>query len=156
MGNILETAARFFEQDGWQFEKIPNRPLIHTTYESVDHHCWECYAQERQDFQQLIFYSIFPLKAPPVTRYRLVEFLTRANFGMFIGNFEMDMSDGEIRYKTSMDFEDQQVTTGLIHNLVYNNVSAMERYYSGIQKMIQEDLPPKDVISEIEKDTPPV
>lgn len=32
---------------------------------------------------------------------RTAEFLTRANYGLVFGNFEMDMHDGEIRYKPS-------------------------------------------------------
>jgi len=34
------------------------------------------------------------------------EFLTRANYGLNIGNFEMDFQDGEIRFKTAIDVEE--------------------------------------------------
>jgi len=42
------------------------------------------------------------------------KFLTRANYGMMIGNFEMDFTDGEIRYKTSIDVEGDKLSSALI------------------------------------------
>ena len=33
-----------------------------------------------------------------IKRQDIAEYLTRANYGMVMGNFEMDYSDGEIRY----------------------------------------------------------
>ena len=35
----------------------------------------------------------------------IAEFLTRTNYSMIIGNFELDFADGEIRYKTSIDVQ---------------------------------------------------
>ena len=42
---------------------------------------------------------------PEEMRVPMAEFLTRANYGLRIGNFEMDFEDGEVRYKSSVDFE---------------------------------------------------
>ncbi len=48
----------------------------------------------------------------------VAEFITRANFGIVIGNFEIDFSDGEIRYKTSIDVEGDRPSFALIKRLV--------------------------------------
>jgi hypothetical protein len=49
----------------------------------------------------------------------VAEFLTRANSGMVIGNFELDFADGEIRYKTSIDVEGDKLSYAIIKRLVY-------------------------------------
>lgn len=44
--------------------------------------------------------TTLPLTADMDHRLAMAEYLTRANWGMRNGNFELNMNDGEIRYKT--------------------------------------------------------
>ena len=44
--------------------------------------------------------TTLPLTADTDHRLAMAEYLTRANWGMRNGNFELNMADGEIRYKT--------------------------------------------------------
>ena len=44
--------------------------------------------------------TTLPLTADTDHRLAMAEYLTRANWGMRNGNFELNMNDGEIRYKT--------------------------------------------------------
>lgn len=44
--------------------------------------------------------TTLPLSADENYRLAVAEYLTRANFNMRNGNFEMNMEDGEIRFKT--------------------------------------------------------
>jgi hypothetical protein len=71
----------------------------------------------------------------------IAEFLTRANYGMTIGNFELDYTDGEIRYKTSIDVTNDQLSPALIQTLVYINVAMMDEYLPGIQAVIDGATP---------------
>ena len=48
---------------------------------------WTCYAQTREDDQQFLFYALCPIRAPDKKRAAVAEFITRANYGMVIGNF---------------------------------------------------------------------
>lgn len=54
------------------------------------------------------------MNVPEDRRLALAEFLTRANYGLFIGNFEMDWQDGEVRYKTSIDVAGDRLSTALV------------------------------------------
>ena len=44
--------------------------------------------------------TTLPLTADTDHRLAMAEYLTRINWGMRNGNFELNMNDGEIRYKT--------------------------------------------------------
>ena len=55
---------------------------------------------------------------------------------MIIGNLELDYSDGEIRYKTSVDIEDVEVVEPLIRHLIYANVLTMDKYFPGLMRVI--------------------
>ncbi len=78
------------------------------------------------------------------------EYLTRANYGLRIGNFEMDFSDGEVRYKTSIDVKGGNLTPSMVKVIVYANLHTMDRYLPGIMEVIFTEHSPKQVIDTVE------
>jgi hypothetical protein len=103
---------------------------------------------EEQD--RVVFYSVAPKETPPDRRLAMAAFLTRANYGMLIGNFEMDFADGEVRYKTSIDVEGDRLSTALMQQIVYANVRTMDRYLPGIYQIMETAQTPEEVIAQIE------
>lgn len=51
-------------------------------------------------------YHISMIKASEEQRADVNEYITRANYGLTNGNFEMDFNDGELRYKTNISCYD--------------------------------------------------
>ena len=78
----------------------------------------------------------------------IAHFLTLTNYGLIIGNFELDLSDCEIRYKTSIDVEGDRLTPALIKRLVYTNVTMMDQYLPGI---LEQGVTPKAAICLVEQ-----
>ncbi|HEY9892637.1 MAG TPA: YbjN domain-containing protein [Candidatus Sericytochromatia bacterium] len=148
-GQFFEEIVNFFEEDGWPFVQIEGEPLLQMVFQG-ENGKWTCYAKARDDQKQFVFYSVCPVNAPDSKRLAVAEFLTRANSGMIIGNFEMDFEDGEIRYKTSIDVEDDSLSSGLIKRLVYANVMMMDAYLPGMMSVIYGDVTPVDAIAQIE------
>jgi hypothetical protein len=70
------------------------------------------------------------------------ELLTRLNFGKFLGNFEMDFEDGEIRYKTSLYFENESAQPQIIENIIMTNILAMDTSLPAILSVINETITP--------------
>lgn len=148
-GQFFEEIVNFFEEDGWPFVQIEGEPLLQMVFQG-ENGKWTCYAKARDDQKQFVFYSLCPVNPPDSKRLAVAEFLTRANSGMIIGNFEMDFDDGEIRYKTSIDVEDDSLSSALIKRLVYANVMMMDAYLPGIMSVIYGDVTPVDAIAQIE------
>ena len=146
---FFEEIVNFFEEDGWPFVQIEGEPLLQMVFQG-ENGKWTCYAKARDDQEQFVFYSVCPVNTPDSKRLAVAEFLTRANSGMIIGNFEMDFEDGEIRYKTSIDVEDDSLSCALIKRLVYANVMMMDAYLPGIMSVIYGDVTPVDAIAQIE------
>jgi hypothetical protein len=148
-GQFFEEIVNFFEEDGWPFVQIEGEPLLQMVFQG-ENGKWTCYAKARDDPEQFVFYSVCPVNTPDSKRLAVAEFLTRANSGMMIGNFEMDFEDGEIRYKTSIDVEDDSLSCALIKRLVYANVMMMDAYLPGMMSVIYGDVTPVDAIAQIE------
>ncbi len=147
--SIFDTMVQFFRDDDWRFQQLGDRPILRMGFRG-NNGSWQCFAQAKDEQQQFIFYSVLETNVPPDKRQAVAEFLTRANYGLIIGNFEMDFSDGEVRYKTSVDVEGGQLTPQMIKTLVYLNVLMMDKYLPGIMSVIYADVPPAEAIARIE------
>ena len=148
--SLYQAIIHFFTEDDWSFTKLQGEPVLRMAFQG-DNGQWTCYAKAKEDQQQFVFYSLCPIAAPEDKRSAIVEFITRANYGMTIGNFELDYTDGEIRYKTSIDVEGDRLTPALIKRLVYTNVAMMDEYLPGIKAVIEVGISPKEAIRAIEQ-----
>jgi len=146
---IFQIMVNFFTEDDWSYAKIQGEPALYLAFEG-DNGSWNCYAKAREDEEQFVFYSICPIKVPKTKRRTMGEFIARANYGMMIGNFELDFTDGEIRYKTSIDVEGDRLSFALIQQLVYANVTMMDKYLPGIKLVLESGMSPEDAIAQIE------
>lgn len=150
MGRLLDTAWRFFEEDDWSFEPLENVSALSCGFEGESGE-FTCYAQEREEKEQFVFYTVVPFQIPEAMRAAVAEYLTRANYGLAIGNFEMDYADGEVSFKTSMDAEGIEFTEAMVKNLVYANVLTADRYLPGLMRVVYGKIEPADAIREIEE-----
>lgn len=147
--SISEVMQEFFREDDWEFVQLEEESILQMMFEG-EHGRWTCFALAMEESQHFVFYSLSPINTPPEKLSTMAEFLTKVNYGTTIGNFELNFSDGEIRYKTSIDVEDDRLTPGLIKNLVYVNVLTMDKYLPGIMAIINGQLSPDRVIDWVE------
>lgn len=149
--SLFDTMQQFFREDDWRFEHLEGKTILKMGFKG-DNGAWRCFAQIREEQRQFIFYSILDTNCPEDKRHNMAEFLTRANYGLITGNFEMDFSDGEVRFKTSMDVKENEdkFCTGLIKRLVYINVLMTDKYLPGIMGVMYGVLSPTEAIAKVE------
>jgi hypothetical protein len=144
----------FFTQMEWPFDEgtspLNQDQAIYRLISQGENGEWSCFACPREDMQQCVFYSVYPDLVAEEHRIAVSEFLTRANFGMAIGNFEINLDSGEVRLKTSIDVEGDRLSLELFQQLVAANVNTMDRYLPGIRQVAEGQATPKDVIAQLE------
>ena len=106
--------------------------------------------QERDQQKQALVYVIHPTRMPEHRRSQLAEYVARANYGLPIGNFEIDMSDGEFRFKNSVDVEGGVLSPKMAENLVVQALRVMDRYAAGAVRVGFDHRSAPDAIREIE------
>jgi hypothetical protein len=131
MGRIYESMKRFLADSNLSPEELPDQAAIRITF-TGSNDAWICVARAREEQEQFVFYSIAPVEIQPDVRPAAAEFLHRANFGLIVGNFELDMDDGEVRFKTWVDCPDTPLTDSLMRPLVVANIAMMDRYLPAI------------------------
>src|SRR3569832_1222181 len=135
MSRILDALMLFFREDEWDFSVMEDRTVLRMGF-SGDNGNWICYAQSREAQSQVIFYSLCPLSVAGKKLDAMAEFLTRANYGLVVGNFEMDYDDGEIRYKTSLDVEGAELSPKHNKHKDNANKTTLDRYLPGIMAVL--------------------
>ncbi len=149
---LLDIIKQFFDEDDydWRYMSAPDDAALHLVYLG-DNGQYQCMASALEDAQRIFFYSLLPVNVPAAKRLAVAEFLTRANYGLLIGNFELSFETGQVRYKTSVDVESVTPTTVMIRNLVVTNLAMIDRYLPGVMAMIYGNQGPVDAIAMVEE-----
>ena len=147
--SISEVMREFFDEDDWNFVELEGESVLQMAFEGENGR-YTCYACAFEESEQFVFYSLCPLAVPPEQTLPMAEYLMKVNYGLIVGNFELDFTDGEIRYKSSIDVEDEQLTTALVNNLVYGNVLTMDKYLPGITAIINAQISADEAIALVE------
>ena len=149
MGRIYDAVIMFLRADNWNFTPVARQFEIWMSVEGQNGRL-RCLAEAREEEKQFVFYSYYGVKVPENKRQASAEFLTRANYGLVIGNFEMDMSDGEVRYKTSIDVEDAPLPASEIQAMIYLNILVADRYLPGLMALLSGDVSPEQALAQVD------
>ncbi len=145
-GVILATAIAVLNADGLPFMRLVGTDVLTTDWTGANG-IWACYLHARERDAQLLVYSVMTEDVPAERRAAVAEFLTRVNYVMTIGNFEMDYDDGEVRYKTSVDVEGDRLSIAMTRQLFALNVATMDLFLPGIEAVIRGDGSPAEALA---------
>ena len=98
----------------------------------------------------IIVYVMSPVKIPEAKRMQACEYITRANYGIIAGNFEMDFRDGEVRFKSSIEFPEGKLSEEMIKLLWVKPLSAIDNYFPGLMRVVYSNESAADAIREID------
>ena len=144
----LPHVARFLEDDGWSWQPGDDGVSLLTgvTGENGSFLCrivWE--ATNRY----LIAYAVLPVAAPFHYRPAMMEYVTRANYGLPSGAFEIDLNDGEVRFRNTLFVEYAFPTEKQITELLYTVVYTADDYLPGILR-VNDGVSPQIALAEVE------
>lgn len=88
-------------------------------------------------------YAIAPLKVRERVRDKVMSFITYANYGLRRGNFEMDLNDGEVRYKNAYFIGAEGPTELEILAAVSTPMLMMNKYGDGLIRVMFCDADPQ-------------
>jgi len=95
-------------------------------------------------------YSMIKLTADEGCRAAVAEFITRANYGLRNGNFEMDYRDGEMRYKSYNNCDGRLPSEAIIADSIMVPALMIDRYGDGLLAVMFGMKTPEAAIEEIE------
>lgn len=151
MSARYDTMVAWFSEMGWSFETFEEHGVLKMGLDASKTHL-QCVARVIEEAELFSFYAIFPGRVPEGTRGEVAEFITRANFGLRLGAFEMNFDDGEVRFRAAVDMEGTPITqmTELIHQVVAAGVHTADHYFPGLMSVIYGGASPRDAVQLVE------
>lgn len=140
MRKATEAIKAMFEEHKWTYEYNDDNDKFTTKFNLSKTKLGSVEIQIRprptsadpSDCRAIIAYGLISLKADSESMAQICEYLTRANYGLTIGNFELDHRDGEIRYKVSMNCRDALPGDSALEDLVAIPTAMYNRYGNGL------------------------
>jgi hypothetical protein len=105
---------------------------------------------EDKSHRIVVFYVDFAEAAPKSRYEETVEYITRANSGIYVGNFEFNYANGSIRYQVGLDFQDDELSPALVRNLITAARDAAETYAASLIEVIKGEKTARKAIEEAE------
>ncbi len=147
---LLQCVINYLDSEGLHYEVKDREKGVIRFAIKIDcklQHCDFVIIVGENDVQ---FISVCPLNASEDSYANVVEYLTRANYGLRVGNFEFDYTDGEIRYQCCLVCDGALPSSEEIDRCVTVNLVMMGRYGDGLVKNIMGYGNPAEDIAAIE------
>ena len=126
---IVDCLKQYFNDKQWHYTHY--RPKTNDSQKShhlslrMRHKQINCgYLFRVQEKNKLLaVYGILPFLIPESHQSAAMLLITQINYDMLIGNLEMDVNDGEIRYKNAIDVEAVGIDNEIIEHLLQSVVA---------------------------------
>ena len=129
---ISDAVRDWLDNDDWRYDYDAERHVITMGINLSSKIRSAKFLIDLQDDGYVVFlYS--PISGDKDKPEELLKYLTMANYGLRNGNFEFDLRDGEIRYKTFVNCDGlESISSEVIRDSIFVGCAMMERYGDGI------------------------
>jgi hypothetical protein len=138
---MMDVVLNFFKNENWQYQQLETKNTIRTGYRG-ERGTWVCYARVDERYYRFIFYVQTGMCIPEQYRNLVAEYLNRVNYCLLLGNFEMDMDTGNVRFRASVEIPDGILTEGMVRSMVYTSVHNLDQYLPGLMAVVHGGLSP--------------
>ena len=132
---IYEALKQYFEASGLDIEEHPDAGWVGTEGFGQNG-SWVLVGQAYEDRDQAVIYSVLPEKVPAERRPAMMELQTRINFRLVLGDFVLDLEDGEVRFKASLDFGGREPDEALLKPVVATALLQFDRWLPSLRDVI--------------------
>jgi hypothetical protein len=149
-GSLLDRVVAVLEGLEWHVDLDDEHPGGMLLEPSDGDAPWPFVAEVDDEDRQVAFYSLLPDEVPEERRDAVAAVLTHANYGLAVGSFEIDLADGDVRFRTSLalgraELDDAQLAA-LVSPLIHHNLAAMGAWLDGLQS-VADGADPGDLLS---------
>jgi hypothetical protein len=145
--SIMSVIKQYCEEDSVKYRDL------HESIIGAGFQCkvlsYQLYVEAHEKARQVRVLAICPTVVPVEKRSLVAEYLTRANWGLMLGNLEMNCDTGEVRYRTSLDVEGGVLTSKMVKTQVEVNLATMDKYAKGLLGILCAGQTPTEAIAEI-------
>jgi len=148
---LLGQLLAYFEMRGWPISQHDTLPLVRMEF-ATDHAEGVMFVQITPGRRRVVAYAALPDRVPPERRTDVAELLIRANGALSIGNFDLDLDEGEVRFRSGLDLGATPLTDELIDPLVQSCLVSVGDVAPAIADVAAGRRGAKEAIAEVWRD----
>lgn len=153
MNNLEIAIKEYLDSQNWRYKHDEEKRRfvlgMRLENEDVDGCTLVITARDEED---LSCKAIYEFNVPEKKRDLIVEYITRANYGLFLGGFQMDLDDGEVLYQTAGVYYDHRPMQQEVRRLIQVGIHMAERYGQGFYDVMYKGVTPEAAIAAAESD----
>ena len=142
---LMDVVIAGVEQNGWSYTRRDDNVILfpvagrQASYDAV--------VMTHEGMQYVTTYCSIATRAPGDRRVAVAEAITRANFGLPVGGFELDFEDGEVRFRVGIDVEGGSFAPVMMQNMLGLSVAMCDRYHDALMRVMFADMEPAAAIA---------
>ncbi len=149
---LSSVVLEYFESQHWHYEvkRNDNDVFIATFGMNLKSRLSSCRVLVSVSNDDIQSFATCPIKAASEAFPAVIEYITRANFGLKVGKFEFDFRDGEVRYQSILNCSDGTPALRDVERVVDMPFLMLQRYGDGLLKNLMGYGFPEEDIKEVE------
>ncbi len=146
----IQTIAQFLEQRQWRYDVCGTDRILTGFGGKQATFPMTILLPEDEPYRLMVIVRIGPV-VPEDRRSPMAETLARANYGLKVGCFQMDMSTGTLSFVAIVPIIDGTITADQFDAVIEGAMCYADLYFRAFARLLYaDDLSPAEVIAEVE------
>ena len=130
-----DATVEYLTAKGWKYHVLEAGTVLRTGLSGENATFQQLLLCENRQ-GRLVIYGLIDQKVPETKRQQVAELITRLNYGLVMGNWELDFSNGDLRFRTVLCTQGVPPTQGMIEAIHLVNALILDRHYPAIMSVL--------------------
>ena len=124
---MLVVAGECLDEHGWAYEELDDDTALGWRMSGPDG-TWSSFAVARESERRFAVYSVLDDGIGEPLRADAAQLVARVNWGLPLGNWELDLDDGSLRFKTSIELGGEPLSLATAARVIERNLAVVDAY----------------------------
>jgi hypothetical protein len=145
---LIDAVVGAVETNGWRYTRMDDGVIAFPV--NGDRAAYAALTIANDEFHHVTLYCGFGPRVPDDRRAAVAEAITRANYGLVVGNFELDFGDGELRFRVGVGTNGGTFSAEMAGYMISLAVYMCDRYHDALMRVMFAGESPADAIHNAE------
>ncbi len=144
---ILETVCGYLDKERWSYHADKEKSLVFFDVGS-ETGTLSCVIVVDENLHCLTLLIQLGVIVPTIKRLRMSDFITRVNYVLLLGCFELSVDSGDLRFRISLPLADAELSRQQLRDIIATGIYTVDRHYPGVIKLIYKNATAAEALLE--------
>lgn len=147
---IIKSVSNFLKCEGIPFEQPDGEPMVKTGFRG-DNGYFVIFITADDEDRLLEAFTMCPLNVPKAKLAAVTELIARINCRLRVGNFDIDLTDGEVGFRVGIRVGDTILDRDMLGGTIFGSSLAMDRFFPAIASVVYGNVSTEKAIAALRK-----